>query len=185
MTLSSPHNREKIHKRNVQCEGFKREDGLWDIEGHLKDTKTYTFKSDSRGQVKAGTAIHEMSIRLTLNDNLKIIDVCVAMDSHPYNICPKIVPNFKKLIGINISKGFRKNVYSKVGGIEGCTHLVELLFPIATTAFQTIYSYKAFKKEKNKDINENPPILINTCHSWSENNEVIKDYFPKFYKGDI
>ena len=99
---------EKIPKRNVQCEGFKREDGLWDIEGHLKDTKTYTFKSDSRGQVKAGTAIHEMSIRLTLNDNLKIIDVCVAMDSHPYNICPEIIPNFKKLIGINISKGFRK-----------------------------------------------------------------------------
>lgn len=184
MSLSSPNNREKIHKRNVQCEGFKREDGLWDIEGHLKDTKTYTFKSDSRGQVKAGTAIHEMSIRLTLNDNLKIIDVCVAMDSHPYNICPEIVPNFKKLIGINIGKGFRKNVYSRVGGIEGCTHLVELLFPIATTAFQTIYSYKAFKNN-NKAKKNNSPILINTCHSWGENNEVIRDYYPKFYKGDI
>ena len=185
MTLPSSNNRKKIHNRNIQCEGFKREDGLWDIEGHLKDTKTYGFKNDYRGVIDAGMAIHDMSIRLTLDDNLKIVDIYVSMDSHPYNICPKIVPNFKKLIGINISKGFRKNVYSKVGGIEGCTHLVELLFPIATTAFQTIYSYKAFKKDKNKDRNENPPILINTCHSWSENNEVIKNYFPKFYKGDI
>jgi len=185
MTLSSPNNRKKIHNRTIQCEGFRREDGLWDIEGHLKDTKTYSFKNDSRGDITAGMAIHDMSIRLTLNDNLKIIDICVSMDSHPYNICPEIVPNFKKLIGINISKGFRKNVYSKVGGVEGCTHLVELLFPIATTAFQTIYSYKAFKKAIIKTKNDSPPTLINTCHSWNENNEVIKNYFPKFYKGDI
>ena len=39
------------------------------------------------------------------------------------------------------SKG-NKKVYEKVGGINGCTHMVEMLFPIATTSFQTIYSYK-------------------------------------------
>ncbi|HIK87341.1 MAG TPA: DUF2889 domain-containing protein, partial [Alphaproteobacteria bacterium] len=53
MTLSPFYKREKIHNRSIQCEGFKREDGLWDIEGHLKDTKTYDFKNDSRGDVNA------------------------------------------------------------------------------------------------------------------------------------
>ena len=75
MNIQIPNKRKKIHNRTVHCEGFLREDGLWDIEGHLRDTKTYSFKSDHRGDVKAGTAIHDMTIRLTLDDNLNIIDV--------------------------------------------------------------------------------------------------------------
>ena len=181
MTIKKINKRKKIHNRSVHCEGFLREDGLWDIEGHLRDTKTYSFESDHRGEVKAGTAIHDMTIRLTLDDNLNIIDVVTIMDSHPYSICPEIIPNFKELIGITIGKGFRKNVYSKVGGIKGCTHLVELLFPIATTAFQTIYSYKINKNKYKRPINKSAPSLINSCHSWSENNEVIKKYFPDYY----
>ena len=181
MTIKKTNKRKKIHNRSVHCEGFLREDGLWDIEGHLRDTKTYSFISDHRGDVKAGTAIHDMTIRVTLDDNLNIIDVVTIMDSHPYSICPEIIPNFKDLIGLTIGKGFRKNVYSKVGGVKGCTHLVELLFPIATTAFQTIYSYKINKNKDKKPINKNAPSLINSCHSWSENNEVIKKYFPDYY----
>lgn len=181
MTSNIQYNRKKIHNRRVQCEGFKREDGLWDIEGHLKDTKTYGFKSDHRGNINAGSAIHDMTIRLTLDDNLKIIDIITIMDQHPYKICPNIIPNFKSLIGLTIGRGFRKNVYSRVGGIKGCTHLVELLFPIATTAFQTIYSYKANKNQFKKQKTSKTPSLINSCHSWSENNEVIKQYYPEFF----
>ena len=73
MTIIKKNKRKKIHNRTVHCEGFLREDGLWDIEGHLRDTKTYSFESDHRGEVKAGTAIHDMTIRLTLDDNLNII----------------------------------------------------------------------------------------------------------------
>ena len=174
--------RKKIHIRKVSCQGYKRDDGLWDIEGHLKDTKTYNFKTDYRGDMSAGMAVHDMSIRLTLDDNLTIKNVEIDMTSHPYGTCPGIIKNFQKLIGVSISKGFRKNVYSKVGGINGCTHLVELLFPIATTAFQTIYSYKSFSKKKDTVKIETEPSLINSCHSWKEDGEVIKRYYPKFYK---
>jgi len=183
--LPNPKDRKKIHLRKVHCEGFKRKDGLWDIEGHLKDTKTYNFKTNYRGNVDAGMAVHDMSIRITLNDYLIIKDVCISMDSHPYGTCPAILSNFKNLIGVTIGKGFRKNVYSKVGGIQGCTHLVELLFPIATTAFQTIYSYKAFKNKNTDQKTDDEPKLINSCHSWREDGEVIQKYFPKFYKGEI
>ena len=54
MTIDKKEKRKKIHNRSVHCEGFLREDGLWDIEGHLKDTKTYSFKSDHRGQPSLG-----------------------------------------------------------------------------------------------------------------------------------
>ena len=68
-------------------------------------------------------------------------------------------------------------MYEKVGGINGCTHMVEMLFPIATTAFQTIYSYK----NKNTKKKSQQPTLINSCHSWRDNGEVIKKEFPEFY----
>ena len=38
MPLSAPVPRQTIHDRHVHCAGFHRDDGLWDIEGHLRDT---------------------------------------------------------------------------------------------------------------------------------------------------
>ncbi len=54
MPLSPPAPREPIHPRHVVCSGFRRADGLWDIEGHLTDVKSYDFDSRSRGTVAAG-----------------------------------------------------------------------------------------------------------------------------------
>ncbi|MBO6784243.1 MAG: DUF2889 domain-containing protein, partial [Alphaproteobacteria bacterium] len=45
MPLSPPAEREHIHTRTVECAGYRRTDGLWDIEGHLTDVKTYTFEN--------------------------------------------------------------------------------------------------------------------------------------------
>ena len=35
--------RELLHVRNIQCKGYKRSDGLWEIDGWLTDIKTYEF----------------------------------------------------------------------------------------------------------------------------------------------
>jgi hypothetical protein len=45
--------------------GYQREDGMWDIEGHLRDIKGYAFESEWRGKVEEGTPVHDMWIRLT------------------------------------------------------------------------------------------------------------------------
>ncbi len=38
MPLSPPAaSREHIHTRVVECRGYRRDDGLWDIEGHITD----------------------------------------------------------------------------------------------------------------------------------------------------
>ena len=39
MPLSPAAPREHIHTRTVTCRGYRRKDGLWDIEGHLVDVK--------------------------------------------------------------------------------------------------------------------------------------------------
>lgn len=60
MPLSPPAAREHIHTRRVECQGFRRADGLWDIEGHLTDVKTYSFHNDDRGTMEPGDPIRNV-----------------------------------------------------------------------------------------------------------------------------
>jgi hypothetical protein len=55
MSLSPPASRDPIHDRRIDCRGYRRSDGLWDIEGHLTDTKTYAFANSFRGEVAPGS----------------------------------------------------------------------------------------------------------------------------------
>ena len=141
MPLSPAAAREHLHTREVRCQGFRRADGLWDIEGHLVDTKTYAFDNQWRGHVEAGVPVHQMWIRLTLDDHRTIQAVEAVTDHSPYEVCGAITPNFQRLVGLRIVPGFTARVKELLGGTEGCTHLVELLGPMATTSYQTMTSW--------------------------------------------
>ena len=54
--LSGPVERKHLHTRRYEFQGFQRADGLWDIEGHMTDTKTYGFQNAWRGEIKAAAA---------------------------------------------------------------------------------------------------------------------------------
>jgi hypothetical protein len=105
MSLSPPATREPIHHRRIDCRGYRRADGLWDIEGHLIDTKSYPFPNSFRGGIAPGEPIHDMWLRLTLDDNLTVIKAEAAMVAGPFAICPAITPAFAKLEGLTIGPG--------------------------------------------------------------------------------
>src|SRR5215470_365072 len=153
MPLSAPAPREHLHTRQVECRGYLRADGLWDVEGHMTDVKTYSFPSDERGTVEAGTPVHDMWIRITLDDDLVIRAIEAVTDGSPYRMCPAITPNFQRLVGLAIKPGFLPKVKQLLGGVEGCTHLVELMGPIATTAFQT-FTARYRKKKRAQEAAE-------------------------------
>lgn len=189
MPLSSPAPREPIHTRKITCQGYLREDGLWDIEGHITDTKTYEWDNPFLGMLEPGTPIHQMWIRLTLDPALEVRAVETAMDHSPYPICPEVLPNFQRLIGLRIASGWRRRVREHLGGVEGCTHMVELLSPLATTAFQTIVPYQRRLKRMSLEEGETDgttrrPRQIDTCYSWAGNREVVRRYIPDFYTGE-
>ncbi|MFN7086062.1 MAG: DUF2889 domain-containing protein, partial [Burkholderiales bacterium] len=137
MPLPVPAPRKLAHVRAIECRGYEREDGLWDIEGHLVDTKTYVHTRRDGGRERApGEPVHDMWLRLTIDLDLKIHDVEAATDAGPYALCGDITPNFKALVGLTIGPGWRREIAARVGGVKGCTHLVELLGPLGTVAFQ-------------------------------------------------
>jgi hypothetical protein len=198
MPLSPPVGRQHLHTRRVTCQGFFRDDGLWDIEGRIIDTKTYEHPNEWRGPLKAGEFVHDMSIRLTLDHKFTIVDVEAATDSSPYRVCGGVAPDFKKLIGLRIGAGFHREVRARLGGVHGCTHIVELLGPVATTAFQTVSSSKARELNRAhrartgslpKPGAETPrkpprrPYVIDTCRAWASDGEVVKRWAPAFYTG--
>ena len=185
MPLSTPANRELIHERKITMQGYEREDGQWDIEGHLTDVKTYDFDMRYRDKVlEAGEYVHEMWLRLTVNNQMEITDVETATDASPYPICVHATQHFKELIGERIQPGWNKKVRDLLGGIKGCTHHVELLGPMATVAFQTIFPLLNKRKSKFMEKISKRPLLLNSCHAYAENSPVVEKLYPDFYRGD-
>src|SRR3546814_13513866 len=84
-----------------------------------------------------------MSIRLTIDGDFKVHDIEAVTDYSPFTICPNVTPNFKRMIGAEITLGWTLQVRKALGGVEGCTHLVELLIAMAAVAFQTPYPVRA------------------------------------------
>ena len=172
--LSEPAPREDRHDRQITCRGFARKDGLLDIEGELIDTKAYDFPSSTHGVIKQGTPVHHMQVRITIDFDL-VIQHAEAVTIHgPYAICPKGADNIAGLIGLQIGPGWKRKVQTAIGGPEGCTHITELMGPMATTAFQTLYGEKARQKRDIKGADQTQqlktplPSLTNSCIAYAE-----------------
>lgn len=190
MPLSQPADRTPVHTRRVTCRGFRRADGLWDIEGHLVDTKAYRFASLDRGDVGPGEPIHEMWLRLTVDDDFTVRAVEAVTDASPFIICGEVTPNFQRLVGLRIGAGWRRAVRERLGGTEGCTHLVELLGPMATTAFQAIFPILSRERAGGAGdgmTNEAPdgsrPKLLDSCYAFASDGPVVARRWPAHYTG--
>lgn len=172
------------------CRGYRRTDGLWDIEGHLKDVKTYAFDTEQRGHLEPGDPVHEMWVRLTVDDRLTVHAVEVVTDKSPYGACGDITPAFQKLVGLNVAKGWTRAVKERLGGVHGCTHLVELLGPVATTAFQTVFPLLSREAEERARAAGTPlvrhgrPPLLDMCHMFRSDGEHARRHWPEHYTGE-
>ena len=182
MPLSNPQPRKAIHKRAIDCIGYEREDGLWDIEAHLVDTKTvvHTRRSGEPAR-QPGDPIHNMWIRLTIDLDMVIHDAEAKTDDSPYQTCGDITVLFKQLIGVKIAAGWRREVNIRVGGVKGCAHLTELLGPLATTAFQA--TGRARDARNTAQATGKRPYQLNSCHIFAEDSIHTLHRWPQFYTG--
>jgi hypothetical protein len=174
MPLSPPAPRAPIHRRAIDCQGYRRDDGLWDLEARLFDTKSYRFANTWRNAVEPGEPLHEMLARLTIDTEYTVVAVECATEHSPHPTCGAIVPNFQRLVGEKLGGGWKKRVKQLVGGAEGCAHHVELLGLMATIAFQTMGPLLAREKSQiaeGKTPGDVSQFLINSCHIWREDGE--------------
>lgn len=171
--------RQLLHQRTVQCYGYQRDDGLWDIEAHMVDVKTYDFPNHDRNGIAAGEPLHGMWLRVTCDDELTILDAQAVTEFGPFHQCPDIAPAYAKLKGLQIGQGFDRAVRTMFAGAHGCTHLRELLRPLATTAFQTIFSVR--EKKRREESAETKPGILDSCYALRSSGEVVAREWPQFY----
>ncbi len=183
MPLPPSSERRPLHHRLLDLRGYERADGLFDIEGRLVDTKSYPFDNRWRGRIEPGEPVHDMMLRLTVDEDLVVRRVEAVMDAAPFDLCPAITAAFGSLAGLRIGPGFNREVRRRVGGIRGCTHLVELLPALATVAIQTIAPIAARRRrQRGEPEGDAPPAHLDGCHALRRDGPVVRTHFPRWYR---
>jgi len=179
---SSEPGRTPLHTRQVTCSGYLRDDGLIDIDGHLLDIKHQDHNAYYK-LIPAGAPVHQMRVRLTADLQFVIHNLEAVTEDAPTPYCPQVADVYKRLIGLKIGPGFKKQVAQRVGGAQGCTHLTELLGPMATTLYQStfdlIWNAERQRAASDPDYVIPTPWVIGTCHAYRQDGEAVRTRWPQ------
>jgi hypothetical protein len=174
---NSPVARTRLHTRRVTYEGFERDDGLFDIEGHLTDVKDHDYMLLT-GLRTAGDAVHDMWVRVTIGRDCVIRAIEAKTDEMPYpGACDRITPDYAKLVGLSLLHGFRKSLNAAMGGVQGCSHITELLALAPTAAIQM---FAGLTREIDGD---DKPFQLDRCHALETTTDTVRRYYPQWYRG--
>ena len=184
MPLPEPAARDPIQTRQIEISSFRRQDGMWDVEGRLVDVAAVSIKNYTGGIIEAGDPIHDMRLRLTLDDTVEIVSVDVSMDAHPYPLCPGIVPAYQQLKGEKIGGGWNRRIRDLFDGVGGCVHIVDLLGLVGVLGFKSVIRESGQDDAAPEDRADDKPYQVNTCHALSSKGEIVRDRWPELYTGD-
>jgi hypothetical protein len=171
--------RRPAHLRRITCEGYVRDDGLIEVEGLLVDTKPEPIRLVTK-EVPAGEAIHQMRVRLTVDGERRIVDAQAFSEVHPYPACSEVEAGYRRLIGLRVEPGFTRQVKRLMRGVEGCTHMTELLPPMASTLFQVMWADSDFRAAAEPTARRSSP--LGGCHALRLDGHIVKTYFPQHQK---
>lgn len=185
MPLSEPAPRSLRHRRAIAVEAYAREDGLWDIEARLTDHKNRDVEL-ATGLRPKGAPIHELWLRVTIDEDFQVHDAEAVSDWVPYpGICNTIGTEYRQLIGLNLRRGFRHAVRERLAGAAGCTHLTELCSVLPTAAIQAFAGEVIPTPDtaaKNAD-NPAPPFQLGHCHALRFDGEAVRRFYPRWFNG--
>lgn len=173
---------ELLHNRQLDLRFYKRKDGLYEVVGHLTDTKTYPFRLQLAPEdLPAGKPVHDMELRLVLDDDLTVHDVKAIMNATPFGVCLEAQSTLAPLKGLQIAAGWNKKVRELLGGAASCTHLMELLGPMATTAMQGLAPKRIeeIERPENEHLRQ---AKVNSCYAYGESRPVIARLWPHLSK---
>ncbi|MEO8296316.1 MAG: DUF2889 domain-containing protein [Burkholderiales bacterium] len=183
--LPDPKPRTHLHTREVSYRGYKRDDGLWDFEAQMSDRRAYAYTMREKGLMPAGEPVHNMAVRLSVDDKWVIREVVSAMANIPFGECRQTLDPMQALVGASVGRGWRQTIDARIGGTLGCTHMRELLFGLATVVYQTIPSYTKLQQRlagvpDKVPSGEPVPQYLGQCMSWNFNGPVVARHFPQY-----
>jgi hypothetical protein len=181
MPLTEATPRREIHHRTIDMRTYAREDGLYDVEAHLVDRKAFPYYRISRTEpIPAGQALHDFRIRMTVDGELIVREITATSDVTPWELCKEAATTVSALVGEQIGRGWGAKVREHLRGAASCTHLMELLVPMATTALQGI---RGLRPERPPALDENGvPKRLDSCYAYGRRREIVKRLWPQHYE---
>jgi len=79
---------------------------------------------------------------------------------------------------LNLFHGFRRAVKERFDDVKGCSHLTELVMVLPTAAIQTFAS-----EMKDNEDHGPKPYQLDRCHALESTSEVVRRYYPRWYRG--
>jgi hypothetical protein len=175
--------REEMHLRRIEMRGYRRRDGMFEIEGVVTDTKPHEFAHPTHDRaVPAHAPIHHMGVRLVIDANFTVLDASSFTAAAPYPACPEGGRALQSLKGLRMTKGWTRAVRERLAGAASCTHLMELLTPMATAAFQSLGTLRMHEPDR-LDAN-GKPVKIDSCYAYAAQGELVRMRWPQFHRPD-
>jgi len=173
--------RTELHHRQIDMRFYQRADGLYEIEGRLLDRKSHPFRRLLHDHdTPAGTPLHDITVRLVVDAGLLVHDAGATLAATPFGVCRETANTLAPLKGLRIGAGWNKRVRELLGGAASCTHIMELLGPMATTAFQGIAPQR-LERLRQHDSDEQKS-RIDSCYAYGREREVVARLWPTLRK---
>jgi len=83
----------------------------------------------------------------------------------------------RRVIGCSLRKGWRQAIEERLGKVQGCAHLRELLFNMGTVAFQTL----ARRQIHSEQDTGKPPLPMGGCQAWDPAGPMVARLYPQFH----
>ena len=176
MPLPTPAPRREVHHRTIEMRAYAREDGLFDVEAHLVDRKPFDFLRPSAPQpVPAGQPLHDLWVRLTLDTEFTVRAIAASSDVTPWALCREAEATLQVLVGERVARGWSTKVKEQLRGAAGCTHLMEMLVTIGTTALQGIRGSDPSRRLGAEG-------KIDSCFAYGRQRSVVKMLWPEQHR---
>ncbi|HEX6703215.1 MAG TPA: DUF2889 domain-containing protein [Albitalea sp.] len=172
--------RQLKHRRSIDVQVFSCGNGRWEVDARLTDIKTRDIPM-AGGVRRAGEPVHEMLLRLVVDEQLNVLEAGSQTLWMPYpGTCENHGDAYAQLVGLNLLRGFRLKVLERLRGVQGCTHLTELAQVVPTAVIQAFAGEVIDTREG--DGSGEPPFQIDRCHALRADGEVVRQYYPRWYR---
>ena len=178
LPIAAPERKLK-HTRQIDVRIYAPGTGLWEVEARVRDERTETAVLASGPRV-AGEPIHDMLLRLVIDERFQILEAGAQSDAVPFaGSCDVFGDVYGRLVGLNLMRGFRREVRERVGGVEGCTHVTELAQILPTAVVQ---AFAGEVIDTQGEAGSEPPFQIDRCRALRADGEAVRLHFPRWHR---
>jgi hypothetical protein len=141
--------RQLVQGRQLVCRAYRRDDGRWDVEGRLADIKTRDVSLAGSVQVAAGEPYRALSLAVTVDDALVVLDARVGADTKTEGTAAEVrlASACATLRGRCIDARSGAATAERFARAAECSHLAELLAAVIATAREAIAGPRAARTD--------------------------------------